>query len=255
MHIILTGATGLVGSGVLDAMIKMKDITKISILSRRPVKMAEDVKDPRINVIIHKDFEKYDSELLSQLKGASGCVWALGISQTQVSKEEYVKITKDYTLAASKAFQTLASEQEPFNFVYVSGGGATTEPGRFSPIFARTKGETELALAEMRKANPIFHASSIRPAFVDAAKHEAIKPYIPVPNLTNRILLPVLGPGIRCGLQWAWSPTEELGRFTAEMAMGRYKNQFTQSKDIQMIGEFPILENSAFRRLAGLDRK
>lgn len=87
MHIILTGATGLVGAGTLDAMIKMKDITKISILSRRPVKMAEDVKDPRINVIIHKDFEKYDSELLSQLKGASGCVWALGISQTQVGKE------------------------------------------------------------------------------------------------------------------------------------------------------------------------
>ncbi|KAG4217225.1 hypothetical protein PC116_g34294, partial [Phytophthora cactorum] len=84
MHLILTGATGLVGSGVLDAMIKMKDVSKISILSRRPVKMAEDAKDPRVNVILHKDFEKYDSELLSQHKGASGCVWALGISQTQV---------------------------------------------------------------------------------------------------------------------------------------------------------------------------
>lgn len=87
MHVILTGATGLVGSGVLDAMIKMKNINKISILSRRPVKMAEDAKDPRINVIIHKDFENYDSELLNQLKGATGCVWALGISQTQVGKE------------------------------------------------------------------------------------------------------------------------------------------------------------------------
>ncbi|KAI1775862.1 putative nucleoside-diphosphate-sugar epimerase [Hypoxylon cercidicola] len=255
MHVILTGATGLVGSGVLDSMIKMKDITKISILSRRPVKMAEDVKDPRINVIIHKDFEKYDSELLSQLKGASGCVWALGISQTQVSKEEYVKITKDYALAASKAFQTLASEQEPFNFVYVSGAGATTEPGRFSAIFARTKGETEVALAEMRKANPIFHASSIRAGFVDSARHDAIKPYIPVPNLMYRALLSILAPPIRCGFQWACSPTDELGRFLAEVAMGRYKSQFTQGKDIQMIGKFPILENTAFRRLAGLDRK
>lgn len=87
MHLILTGATGLVGSGVLDAMIKMRDVSKISILSRRPVQMVEDVKDPRINVIIHKDFEKYDSELISKLQGARGCVWALGISQTQVSKE------------------------------------------------------------------------------------------------------------------------------------------------------------------------
>lgn len=87
MHLILTGATGLVGSGVLDAMIKMKDLSKISILRRRPVPMAEAAKDPRINVIIHKDFEKYDAELLDKLKGANGCVWALGISQTAVSKE------------------------------------------------------------------------------------------------------------------------------------------------------------------------
>lgn len=87
MHLILTGATGLVGTAVLDAMLKTKGVSKISILSRRPVKMAEDAKDPRVNVIIHKDFEKYDPGLLAQLKDASGCVWALGISQTQVGKE------------------------------------------------------------------------------------------------------------------------------------------------------------------------
>lgn len=87
MHLILTGATGMVGSAVLDAMIKMKDITKISVISRRPVKMVEDAKDPRVSVIIHKDFENYDDALLAQLKGASGVVWALGISQMQVSKE------------------------------------------------------------------------------------------------------------------------------------------------------------------------
>lgn len=87
MHLILTGATGLIGSGVLAAMIKMKDVTKISVLSRRPVQMAEDAKDARINVIIHKDFTKYDKELLDKLRGASGVVWALGISQTAVDKE------------------------------------------------------------------------------------------------------------------------------------------------------------------------
>lgn len=87
MHLVLTGATGLCGSGVLDAMIKMKDVTKISIISRRPVKMAEDANDPRINIILHKDFEHYGPDLLSQLKGATGCVWALGISQTQVGAE------------------------------------------------------------------------------------------------------------------------------------------------------------------------
>ncbi|RYP50883.1 hypothetical protein DL768_003672 [Monosporascus sp. mg162] len=249
MHLILTGATGLVGSGVLDAMIKMKGITKISILSRRPVKMAEDAKDPRIHVIIHKNFEKYDSEVLSQLRGARGCVWALGISQTQVGKEEYIKITKDYTLAASDAFRTLASENEPFSFVYVSGNGATLEPGRFSPIFARVKGETELALAEMRKTNPWFHAMSARPAAIDPATHDAIKPYIPTPSFSIGIGRAVLGPAVRMWLPKLHSPTEELGRILTELAMGKHTDQFT-GKDIPKVCEFPILENSAIRRLA-----
>lgn len=86
-HVIITGGTGLVGSAVLDSMLKTKQITKISVLSRRPVKMAEDAKDPRVNVIIHEDFENYGPDLMSKLGDADGCVWALGVSQTQVGKE------------------------------------------------------------------------------------------------------------------------------------------------------------------------
>lgn len=87
MHLILTGATGLVGSAVLDGMLNNSAISKISILSRRPVQMAEDRKDPRVHVITHKDFESYQPELLDQLKDADGCVWALGTSQNNVDKE------------------------------------------------------------------------------------------------------------------------------------------------------------------------
>ena len=85
MHLLLTGATGLVGSCVLDAMLKRSDITKISIISRRSVPMAQN--DPRVNIIIHDDFSKYDPELLNQLRGARGVVWALGISAIKVTKQ------------------------------------------------------------------------------------------------------------------------------------------------------------------------
>lgn len=87
MHLILTGSTGLVGSAVLDAMLKMTDVTKISLISRRPVQMAEDAKDPRVKVILHNDSEKYDTDLLGKVEGAEGCVWALGTSQTKAEKE------------------------------------------------------------------------------------------------------------------------------------------------------------------------
>ncbi|KAI8169264.1 hypothetical protein K4K50_001019 [Colletotrichum sp. SAR 10_71] len=90
MHLILTGATGLVGSSVLDAMLKSKDVTKISILSRRPVPMVGN--NPKANVIIHKDFETFDPSVLAKVDDADGVVWALGISQT--------KVTKEYSLCA-----------------------------------------------------------------------------------------------------------------------------------------------------------
>lgn len=85
-HVILTGATGLVGSGALHQMLNMEGISRISILSRRPVPMAEGHED-KAKVIIHKDFKTYDDALLEQLKDANGVVWALGVSQNDVDKE------------------------------------------------------------------------------------------------------------------------------------------------------------------------
>ncbi|RLL96926.1 hypothetical protein CFD26_101913 [Aspergillus turcosus] len=251
MHLILTGATGLVGSGVLNAMLAMKEVTKISILSRRPVKMAEDARDPRVNIILHQDFETYDPAVLAQLQGATGCVWALGISQTKVNKDEYIKITKTYALAAAKAFRTLPPPDHPFHFVYVSGAGATTQPGFFASLFARVKGETELELAEIRRKFPLFRTSSVRPAFIDFAHHDAIKKYLP-PRPAFETLLRPLGPVFRAATPGLCSPTEPLGRFLTEMAMGRYEDRLVGGKGVQMVGEMPILENTAFRRLAGL---
>ncbi|KAK1445579.1 nucleoside-diphosphate-sugar epimerase [Colletotrichum melonis] len=254
MHLILTGATGLVGSGVLDAMIKMKDITKISILSRSPIPMAEASKDPRINVIIHKDFEKYDADVLDKLKGANGAVWALGISQNKVSKEDYVKITKDYTLEAAKAFANLPPNNEPFRFIYVSGEGATQTPGRFSAIFARVKGETETLLSEMRAANPRLRAESVRPAFVDKAGHKAAETYAPNAGALYNAMNMLLGPVIRATMPSFVSPTEVLGKFMSEMAMGKMDDGLTAGGKgiITLNGGLRVVENVGFRRLAGL---
>lgn len=87
MHLILTGATGLVGSAVLSHMLSLPpgQIDRISILTRRPVPMAEG--HQHVNVIIHNDFSNYPQELLEQLKGADGCVWAIGTPISMVSRE------------------------------------------------------------------------------------------------------------------------------------------------------------------------
>ena len=121
-HIVLTGATGMVGSAALAALLSAptSSVARVSILSRRPVAAAEG--RPNVAVIQHSDFASYPPELLAQLRGATGCVWALGISQTQVDRPTYEKITVEYPLAAAKAFATLADE---FKFVYISGEGVS----------------------------------------------------------------------------------------------------------------------------------
>lgn len=85
MHLILTGATGLIGTAVLNNMLAQEGISRISILSRRPVTMANG--HDKAKVIIHNDYMTYNQTLLEELKDAQGCVWAQGVSQNDVSKE------------------------------------------------------------------------------------------------------------------------------------------------------------------------
>lgn len=163
-----------------------------------------------------------------------------------------MKITKDYALAASQAFQELAQD-EPFNFVYVSGYGATTEPGRFSAIFARVKGETELALAALRKQHPLMHTMTARPAGVDGSDNEATQKYLPTSPLSTRLMGPFLLTPIKYLVPSFHSPTGELGKVLTELALGKHADSLTSStSDISMIGQFPIIENTALRRLAGV---
>lgn len=241
MHLILTGATGLVGAGVLHNMLAVESVSRISILSRRPVTMAEG--HDKAKVIILKDFKNYDDQLLEQLKDAQGVVWALGVSQNDVNKTEYYEITHDYTVAAAKAFSNL-HPSTPFTFVYVSGEGATQKPGALTPIFGRVKGETETSLHELHKANPNFNVYNVRPAGVDWRHHPEIHPFIPQQAFYKKALLPVLDVMYKPMM----TPTRPLGKILTELAMS--KGGPLEGKDIQMDGQ--LVSNVAIRRMAGL---
>ena len=88
-HLVLTGATGVVGSAALHYMLPLTvsggPISRLSILSRSDVPMAAGHEN--IKVIKISDFGAYDSQTLDDLKGASACVWALGVSISEVKRE------------------------------------------------------------------------------------------------------------------------------------------------------------------------
>lgn len=103
----------------------------------------------------------------------------------------------------------------------------------------------------MRERNPTFHASVIRPAFVDFAAHDAIKAYIPPQRAVMNIMTAVLGPPVRAIAKGSCSPTEYLGKFMTEMAMGKWEGEM-KGEGIDKLGQFSIVNNVGFRRLAGL---
>lgn len=172
MKIIVTGATGLVGAEVLRQAILDKDVEEITALVRRPI----DFTHPKIKTVIHSNFLDY-SGLEELFKSFDAMVWALGISQTQVNKEQYHVITYDYTLAAANAIQKANPEMA---FLFVSGGGAdSTEKSR--TLFAREKGKTENALLKLG----FKKLHNVRPA--------GIKPIHKNPNtsLFNKLAIPL----------------------------------------------------------------
>lgn len=144
INIILTGATGTAGSGALRRAIADPDVARITVLTRRPLEGAYE--NEKLRVIIHKDYRNYDA-IAAELRDHDAALWCLGISQTQVSKEEYHSITYDYTVTAAKAFAA-ANPGGAFKFLFLSGDGADSSE-KSMITFARVKGKTENALAKL----------------------------------------------------------------------------------------------------------
>jgi len=140
MKILVTGATGMAGSELLRQAIEDENIQEIIALVRRPLEITH----PKISTIIHHDFLNYDA-VKDQFKDCDACIWCLGISQLQVSKQQYAVITYDYTIAAAKA---MLDANPTIHFVFLSGHGADRSE-KSSVLFARLKGKTENALLQL----------------------------------------------------------------------------------------------------------
>jgi hypothetical protein len=264
MHLILTGATGVVGSAVLNHILThgaANHITKLTILSRNPsIPLLNTQTSPptfKVDVIPHKDFLTYPPALLSSLADAEALIWALGISQNLVSASEYVTITRDYTVAAAKAFGSNAARKaahgdKPFKFIYVSGEYATTTPGRFTPTFGRVKGETEKALLDLNASAeyPDLRVYSARPGGVDLGADPAVdKATKAKRNAGLKKFEPVLMPLFRVLYANMVSPTKELGKVLTDLAVGDGE----RIKDGPGIsGEGRTIGNVALRKMGGL---
>jgi len=153
LRVIITGATGMVGEGVLFECLNHPSIEHILLVSRRPYPIDH----PKVEECIVPDF--FDlSRAAQQLAGYDACFFCAGISSLGKSEADYRRITYDLTLQFA---QTVAALNPEMAFCYVSGAHTdSTEKGRV--MWARVKGETENALMGL----PFAHIYNFRPGFM-----------------------------------------------------------------------------------------
>ncbi len=154
MKVVLFGASGMVGGGVLLECLDDPRVDSVLVVGRRTCGVSH----PKLTEVLHADFLDYTA-LAPRFRGVDGCFFCLGVSAAGLSEAEYTRRTYDLTLAAARA---LAAESPHLVFVYVSGAGTdSTEHGR--AMWARVKGRTENALLAL----PIGGAYMLRPGLIE----------------------------------------------------------------------------------------
>jgi uncharacterized protein YbjT (DUF2867 family) len=151
MKILLFGATGSAGSAVLEACLGASVVEEVRAIVRRPLPHT----NPKLRTFVHQDFLDY-STVEEAFRNADACLFCLGVSVTQVSKEDYRTITYSYTLAAANMLKRCSPNAA---FHYISGRGTNVKSRMF---WSQVKGQLELDLIKL------VNADCWRPAFIDA---------------------------------------------------------------------------------------
>lgn len=167
MKVLIFGATGMVGQGVLRECLLDSAIEAVQVVGRS----AFGVRNPKLQEIVQADLYRY-SGIEAELKGFDACFFCLGVSSAGLSEQQYEHVT--YTLALAAA-ETLSRLNPAMTFVYVSGAGTdSSEAGKI--MWARVKGKTENALLRLPfKATYMFRPGVIQPAHGERSKTSAYR--------------------------------------------------------------------------------
>ncbi len=155
IKVIITGATGMVGEGVLFECLQNLMATEVLIINRRHY----DMQHPKPKELIVSDFSRLDDHA-GQVAGYDACFLCAGVSSVGMKEDQYRHITYDTTMAFARS---LLKVNNNMVFTYVSGAHTdSTEKGRL--MWARVKGKTENDLAKLSfKAEYNFRPGAMLP--------------------------------------------------------------------------------------------
>ena len=219
MKVILFGATGMVGQGVLRECLLDAEVSEVLIVGRTQTGRSHG----KIREIVHKDLFDLNS-IAPQLSGYDACFFCLGVSSVGMSEADYTLVTHDLTLAVA---QVLAQQNPQMIFEYVSGTGTdSTERGK--SMWARVKGRTENELLR----EPFRAAYMLRPGYIQPM--HGVKSKTPLYRVFY-VMLSWLYPVIRLFARKYAITTEDLGRGMIKIAKSGAPKTILENSDIEAL--------------------
>jgi len=207
MKVILFGATGMVGQGVLRECLRDPDVTEVLAV----VRSATGPRHAKLREIVHKDFTDFSG---LQLDG-DACFWCLGISSAGMSEADYTRVTFEYTIAAARMLV-----RPTMTFIFVSGAGSEG-----NAMWARVKRRTEVALLAMSfKDVYVFRPGVIQPL-------HGIKSRTRLYNVLYPILYPLIFVA-KLVAPNAITDTERVGRAMLRIAKKGFPKKILGNADI-----------------------
>ncbi|HEY6051165.1 MAG TPA: epimerase [Thermoanaerobaculia bacterium] len=225
MNVVLFGATGMVGQGVLRECLRDPGVERVFAVGRTLAHFPDWISGAGAKfaqVVIPDLRDLYPIE--TELSGFDACFFCLGVSSLGLSELAYSRVTYDVTLAVAK---TLAQLDPNMTFIYVSGAGTdSTESGR--SMWARVKGRTENALQTLPfRAVYLFRPAAIVPLHGIRSKtgwyrffYALARPILPI--------LKLLFPN-------AVTTTEQMGRAMLAVARNGYPTPVLETRDINSL--------------------
>lgn len=213
MRVIITGASGMVGEGVLHECLNSNAVKEVLVLGRKSCAVTH----PKLKEVLHGNFHDL-SPVADQLKDYDACFFCAGVSSVGKKEEEFYYLTYKLTMHVA---ETLAKQNSNMTFCYISGAGTdSSEKGRL--MWARVKGKTENDLMKL----PFAQVYNFRPGIIESA-----------PGMKNTIklynyfkwLIPIIKLISKNGVV----SLAEIGKAMINAATIGYNKQILEVKDIK----------------------
>lgn len=220
MKVIIFGGTGMVGRGALRECLLAPEVTSVLSVTRRP---SNEPAHAKLTELVHADFTDFSS-VASKMQGYDACFWALGVTSSGMTEEEYTKVTHGYTMAAAKAMI-----HPGMTFVFVSGEGSDST-GTSSLMWARVKGKAENDILAMPfKAAFVFRPGIIRPMHGIESQTKSYR-------IMYKVLGPII-PLIKACAPNSVTSTEAIGRAMLQCVHAGAPNPISSNGDINALAD------------------